>query len=320
MSVTSGAGVWQAKIRSSSLAKFPRQRKGLRWRSIARQFHQPVIQMLRPFAIFLFLSLSFPSLAMEPTLAQKHVSQLGPLVIAHRGDSIHAPENTLPAFELAVKLKADLVELDYYHSKEGVPVVTHDNFLDRTTDAEAVFGKAKMLVEETALADLRRLDAGVWFDPKFKGTRLPTLAESLDLIQAGSVTLIERKKGDAATCVKLLREKKLTEQVVVQSFDWKYVRQCHDLEPTLVLAVLGGGKDAITEARLDAAAQTGASIIAWDHNKLTKTEIAAIQARGLKAWCYTVDDSNRAKQLVAAGIDGIITNTPGRMMKVVKGK
>ena len=257
---------------------------------------------------------------MEPTPAQKLVSQPGPLVIAHRGDSVHAPENTLPAFASAVKLKADLVELDYYHSKEGVPVVIHDNFLDRTTDAEAVFGKAKMLVEETGLADLQKLDAGTWFDSKFKGTRLPTLAESLDLIQAGSVTLIERKKGDAATCIKLLREKKLTEQVVVQSFDWKYVRECHDLEPKLVLAALGGDKDAITDARLDAAAATGASIIAWDHNKLAKAQIDAIHARGVKAWAYTVDESARAKELVAAGIDGIITNAPGRMMKVVKTK
>lgn len=258
------------------------------------------------------------SLALEPTPAQKLVSQPGPLVIAHRGDSIHAPENTLPAFESAVKVKADLVELDYYHSKEGVPVVIHDNFLDRTTDAEMVFGKAKMLVEETALADLQKLDAGSWFDPKFKGTKIPMLAESLELIQAGSVTLIERKKGDAATCIKLLREKKLTQQVVVQSFDWKYVRECHELEPTLVLAALGGGKDALTDARLDAAAATGARIIAWDHNKLTKTQIDAIHARGLKAWAYTVDSSPRAKELVAAGIDGIITNAPGKMMKVAR--
>ena len=257
---------------------------------------------------------------MEPTLAQKLVSQPGPLIIAHRGDSVHAPENTLPAFASAVKLRADLVELDYYHLREGVPVVIHDNFLDRTTDSEALFGKQKLLVEESRLADLQRLDAGSWFADKFKGTRLPTLAESLDLIQASSVTLIERKKGDAATCVKLLREKQLVDKVVVQSFDWKYVRECHELEPRLVLAALGGNKDSLSDARLDAAAKTGASIIAWDHNKLTKAEIAAIHSRGLKAWCYTVDDDARARSLVAAGIDGIITNAPGRIMKVVRAK
>ncbi|MFN0021296.1 MAG: glycerophosphodiester phosphodiesterase [Pirellulaceae bacterium] len=264
------------------------------------------------------MALPGPGLALEPTTAQRLVTQPGPLVIAHRGDSVHAPENTLPAFAAAVTLKADLVELDYYHSKEGVPVVIHDNFLDRTTDAEAIFGKSKMLVEETPLADLQNLDAGIWFDPKFKGTKLPTLVESLELIQAGSVTLIERKKGDAATCVKLLREKKLVDKVVVQSFDWQFVRDCHELEPTLVLAVLGGGKDALSEARLTAAVATGAKIVAWDHNKVTKAQIDAIHARGFKAWCYTVDDSARAKELAAAGIDGIITNSPGKIMKVVR--
>jgi glycerophosphoryl diester phosphodiesterase len=270
--------------------------------------------------LVLIMALPEPGLAQEPTPAQKLIALPGPLIIAHRGDSVHAPENTLPAFAAALKLKADIVELDYYHSREGVPVVIHDNFLDRTTDAEAIFGKSKMLVEETLLADLQRLDAGTWFDAKFKGTKLPTLTESLDLIQAGAVTLIERKKGDAATCVNLLREKKLVDKVVVQSFDWQYVRDCHELEPTLVLAALGSGKDALSEARLNAAVATGAKIIAWDHNKLTKAQIDTIHARGMKAWCYTVDDSARAKELVASGIDGIITNAPGRMMKVVRGQ
>lgn len=267
----------------------------------------------------LILQTAVPALATEPTLAQRLVAQAGPLIIAHRGDSVHAPENTLPAFASAVKLKADLVELDYYHSREGVPVVIHDNFLDRTTDANSLFGKPKQLVEETSLADLRKLDAGLWFDARFKGTTLPTLDESLDLIQAGSVTLIERKKGDAATCVKLLRDKNLVDKVVVQSFDWQYVRECHELEPKLVLAALGGGKDALSDARLAAAAETGATILAWDHKKLSKSQIAAIHSRDLKAWCYTVDDNDRARSLVAAGIDGIITNAPGRMIQVVRG-
>ena len=295
-----------------SVASFPAS-----WQA---KYHWFSMSFRMPPILVLLMALSNDASALEPTPAQKLVAQSGPLIIAHRGDSVHAPENTLPAFASAVKLKADLVELDYYHSKEGVPVVIHDNFLDRTTDAEAILGQAKMLVEETPLADLQKLDAGIWFDPKFKGTKLPTLAESLDLIQSGSVTLIERKKGIADTCIKLLREKKLVDQVVVQSFDWKYVRDCHELEPDLVLAVLGGGKDALSAARLDAAAATGASIIAWDHAKLTKAQIAAIHARGLKAWCYTVDDSARAQELVAAGIDGIITNAPRKIMKVVRGK
>lgn len=255
------------------------------------------------------------SVAMEPTPAQKLVGKPGTLIIAHRGNSVHAPENTLPAFKSAVKLKADLVELDYYHSSDGIPVVIHDNFLDRTTDSQQVFGKEKLLVEETPLAQLQMLDAGKWFDLKFAGTRIPTLAESLDCIQAGSVTLIERKKGDAETCIKLLREKGLVDQVVVQSFDWEYLAACHKLEPGLALAALG--QDGLTMKRLDAVAQTGAAVVAWDQAKLNKAGIAAIHARGLKAWVYTVNESARAKELLDGGIDGIITNAPGRMLKLL---
>ena len=142
------------------------------------------------------------------------------LIIAHRGASAHAPENTLPAFAAALKTKCDLVELDYYHSADRVPVVFHDKALDRTTNALAVLGKSKLEVDEVSLADLQRLDAGKWFKKgNFAGTKLPTLDESLDVIQAGKMTLIERKAGDAATLVKLLDEKKLRSDFVVKAFD-----------------------------------------------------------------------------------------------------
>ena len=94
------------------------------------------------------------------------------------------PENTLPAFQSALDVKSDLVELDYYHSAEGVPVVIHDEFLDRTTNAEDIFGKAKVLVGDQRVAELQKLDVGFSFDAKFAGTKLPTLVESLDLIQS----------------------------------------------------------------------------------------------------------------------------------------
>ena len=126
------------------------------------------------------------------------------LIIAHRGNSSVAPENTLPAFESALDAKADLVELDYHHSADGVPVVLHDDMLDRTTNAQELLGKEKLLVVDVPSAEIAKLDAGLWFSDEFNGTKLPTLVESLAAIQAGSTTLIERKAGDAATLVKLL--------------------------------------------------------------------------------------------------------------------
>ena len=145
------------------------------------------------------------------------------LVIAHRGDSKAYPENTLPAFESAVRIGADMVELDYVHTSDGVPVVIHDATLDRTTNAAQLWQGQKIRVDSKTLAEVRPLDAGAWFGPAFAGTKLPTLEEALDAIQSGSTTLIERKEGDAKTCVDLLERKELVGEVVVQSFDWNFL-------------------------------------------------------------------------------------------------
>lgn len=248
--------------------------------------------------------------------AKKRVASTGVLVIAHRGDSHVAPENTLPAFNSAVKAGADFVELDYRHTADGVPVVFHDEELDRATDACRLWGETKIKLDGKTLADLRHLDAGSWFDVRFTGTPLPTLDEALAAIQAGSMTLIERKTGDPATCVALLKEKKLLDQVVVQAFDWEFLAGCHAIAPELVLGALGHKEFA--PARLDEIAGTGATVVGWEDKFVDAAVIEAIHARGWKAWVWTVDDHDRAVQLVQAGIDGIITNRPAEIRAVVE--
>ncbi len=238
------------------------------------------------------------------------------LVIGHRGASGCAPENTIPAFQRAAHEGADLIELDYYHSSDQVPVVLHDYTLDRTTNSEQVFGAARIKVTEKTAAELAGLDAGSWFHADFAGARLPTLTDALDVIQSGSTTLIERKGGDAATCVALLRQKGLLDQVVVQSFDWDYVADCHGEYPELVTAVLGRGP--LAEAQIEKARATGARIVGWRHNDVSPEAIALVHASGLKAWVYTVNDLARGKELVDAGIDGIITDIPGRMRAMLE--
>jgi glycerophosphoryl diester phosphodiesterase len=246
--------------------------------------------------------------AADLTPAQKLILGDRLLVIAHRGNSSVTPENTLPAFQSAIDVKSDLVELDYYHAADGVPVVIHDDLLDRTTNAEEILGKAKLTVREQKLSDLRRLDAGSWFDKEFAGAKLPTLVESLDLIQARSVTLIERKKGDPAALVKLLEEKKLLDTVVVQAFDFEFVAECRKLAPRLALGALCG-KPA-NDDQIRAAVATGADLIVWDHKKIGRPQIELIHRLGKKAWVYTVDDLDKARLFITGGIDGIITNVP----------
>jgi glycerophosphoryl diester phosphodiesterase len=257
---------------------------------------------------------SMAATAAEPTPARKLVNSPELLIIAHRGNSSVAPENTLPAFAKALEAKADLVELDYHHSRDGVPVVIHDDNLNRTTNAQDLLGEEKVFVANMPAAELAKLDAGLWFDDEFRGTRLPTLLESLAAIQAGSTTLIERKAGDAATLVKLLEREKLGDRVVVQSFDWEFVKECRKLSPTLTLCTLSG--KAANDEQIKAAADTGADVIVWNHEKLRGPQIKLIHSLGKKAWIYTVDDPARAAEFVAAGIDGVITNVPAQMQRL----
>ncbi len=250
-----------------------------------------------------------------------------PLVIAHRGFSRVAPENTLPAFALAKAAGADLVELDYHHTKDGVPVVIHDSDLDRTTDAVVRWTQKKNRVDGKTLAELRPLEAGQWFKPPYPDVKLPTLAEALDEIQAGAVTLIERKAGDAATCVKLLRDKNLINAVVVQSFDWNYLQDFHQLAPQQALAALGppyarNGKRLSDDEKplsptwVDAAQKAGAQIVVWDR-QLSRAAVTYAHEHGMKVWVYTIDDPAVAAELLDLGVDGIITNNVALLWRTI---
>lgn len=269
---------------------------------------------------------SVPNRAAEPAALQ--LLQVNrPLVIGHRGYSVAAPENTLPSFELALLAGADLVELDYHHSRDGALVVVHDPMLDRTTDSVALWGERGGKVADKTVAELKTLDAGKWFNPRFAGTRLPLLTEALDLIQKSAVTLIERKDGDAPTCVRFLRERELINRVVVQSYDWSFLRELHDLAPEQVLGALGphdyreGRKlseeeKILNNSHLDELVAVGARVAVWNR-QITRESVQLAHRRGLKVWVYTVNETAVAQELVALGVDGIITNNPGVIWKAL---
>ncbi|MCX6923431.1 MAG: glycerophosphodiester phosphodiesterase family protein [Verrucomicrobia bacterium] len=260
--------------------------------------------------------------------ALKLVASRQPLVIAHRGCCQSAPENTLPSFTMALAAGADLVELDYHHTQDSKLVVIHDDELNRTTDAMNRWGRRHIKVESKTAADIQSLDAGSWFEPRFAGTRIPLLAEALDIIQASGVTLIEHKAGPAADCIKLLREKGLINRVVVQSFDWEYLRAFHELEPEQVLGALGppsqlsDGKKPSRVARglnanwLEELQKAGARVAVWSR-KVSREAIQLAHQRGLKVWVYTINDATQAIQLLDLGADGLITNNPSLIRKTV---
>ncbi|HMD14677.1 MAG TPA: glycerophosphodiester phosphodiesterase family protein, partial [Bacteroidota bacterium] len=153
-----------------------------------------------------------------------------PLIIAHRGSSAVAPENTLAAFKQAIRDRADAVELDIQLTSDGEVVVFHDRRLERTTDG-------KGLLQNHSLQELRALSAGAWFSPGFSSETIPTLQEVFDLIQ-GTIGInieIKAERGFhssydlADRCCHLITANNLQHRVLVSSFSGsviKRVKEC----------------------------------------------------------------------------------------------
>jgi glycerophosphoryl diester phosphodiesterase len=138
--------------------------------------------------------------------AQNAARASKPWNIGHRGASAYAPENTVPAFVLAADQGATFVEFDVQLTKDRQVVCLHDTSLERTTDVEQVFpdrfrrgdsdAAKHWMLEDFTLAEIQRLDAGSWFDPKFRGTRIPTFAETIDALRGRSGLFIELKSPE----------------------------------------------------------------------------------------------------------------------------
>ena len=143
-----------------------------------------------------------------------------------------------------------------------------------------------------------------------------------------SIALIERKSGDAAGLVKLLRQKRFIDKVIVQSFDWHFLRALHGLAPELVLGALGppktlsnGRKPAALFRRLNrvwihSMKQTGAKIVVWNQ-QVSQKAIRLAHEQDLKVWVYTVNTERRARRLLRIGIDGLITDNPSLVWKAM---
>lgn len=280
--------------------------------------------VLRPGCLVLLFTVAAPAVGVGAPAAQPSARELidsrRPLVIGHRGYSAFTPENSLAAFDRALAAGVDLVELDYHHAADGVPVVIHDGTLDRTTDAITRWGGRQLRVDSRSAADLATLSVGDWFKPPYPAERLPTLAQALDFIQPRGMTLIERKAGDAATLARLLRERGDLGKVVVQSFDWEFVREFHRLEPGQPCGALGppasrdGRKLEDSEKVLDATwldrvRATGAQVAVWNR-QVNRRSIREAHRRGLRVWVYTINEPALAADLLALGVDGIITDNP----------
>lgn len=252
--------------------------------------------------------------APSPTVLVRRLQALAaatPITIAHRGDPVAHPENTLPAFEAAIAQGVAMVEFDVQGTRDGELVVLHDDTLDRTTDAARVLGRDGVTVAEVDLAALRRLDAGGWHSAAHAGTAVPTLREVLDCLAGRSIPMIEMKSGDPTHLQALLRELDLIDEVLVQSFDWDWLVRIHELQPALTIGALGEGPwSAAPHERLPA---TGAALVHWHLPDLRREDVGALHDAGYLVAAYTANHDVELLGAAALGLDGIVTNHPRRL-------
>jgi glycerophosphoryl diester phosphodiesterase len=231
------------------------------------------------------------------------------LVVAHRGASALAPENTLAAFRLALENGAPAVECDVHLCADGVPVVIHDDTVDRTTDGT---GKVAAL----PLERLRRLDAGSWHGPAFAGEGIPTLDEALAVCAGKARLFVEIKMGAGAPLVEATLEaiaRAPRTAVAVISFGPEEVRQVAQRRPDLPLGFLVSAAHVARHgvpSLVQATADLGAGFVAPHHGAATPALLEAAHGAGLPVSAWTVDDPATMRALVAAGVDAITSNRP----------
>lgn len=232
-----------------------------------------------------------------------------PRVLAHRGGGTLAPENTLAGLALAASLGCGGVEFDVMLSGDGTPVLIHDETLERTTNGS---GRVAATPDRVLFA----FDAGSRFDPRFRGERIPTLADALHRCRALGLALnleIKPSAGhDEATADAIVAGLRThwgpaAPPVLVSSFSRAALRRVAELAPELPLGVL---VERIPADWRERCAEVNAVSLHPRHSALDADVVGTVRAAGLRIACYTVNDAARARALFAWGVDCVITDRP----------
>jgi glycerophosphoryl diester phosphodiesterase len=243
-----------------------------------------------------------------------------PLIVAHRGSSGSAPENTLAAFKLAIAEGAQMIELDVRMTRDFFLVVLHDQDIKRTTNGE---GK----VWDFSLQELRAFDAGLWFGSKFKGERIPTLRQVMEMLPPRVELNIEMKTDGEPrarlaleeACILAIMEKKLEQRTIVSSFDHAYLKRFHHLFPAIRTGALHVPvRDSMNSpSRL---AQTlGTSAFICSKSQVTKKIVDDAHAHAIPVACYTVNSREDLDRMIDMRVDAVISDYPGRIREMLPG-
>jgi glycerophosphoryl diester phosphodiesterase len=230
-----------------------------------------------------------------------------PLVIAHRGASAHLPENTMPAFALAVEQRADMIETDLHVTRDGAVVITHDEEL------AGLGGRGE--IADATLAEIRALDAG-------GGARVPTLDEMLDAFGAAIAFILELKKGTRAEyegleaqAIEAVRTRGIAERTLFSSFYDPVLARLRAAAPEARIGLLISRRYPIRI--VERARALGAEAIHPEAPLVDAALVEMAHEAGLAVYVFTVDAEAEMRRLLSLGVDGLFTNHPDRMRALV---
>jgi len=280
--------------------------------------------------VLLFIFLFSTLYAYFPSIRVKVKEIIDPAdkvyTIAHRGASGYAPENTIPAFELAIEMKADFIELDIHLTKDHIPVVIHDETVNRTTNGRGY-------VKNMTLEQIKRFDAGTWFNEaypmfareKYAGTSIPTLDQVFDTFGKNISYILEIKESAPNTNIESLLNEYITKYdlenvVAIHSFSEASLRKFHKINPDIPLYQLVWND--YTAARVSEVyledVKSYAVGISPNFQGISSSYVAQVKRSGLKVMPYTVNYQINMDKAYIWGVDGVYTNFPDRFLEVIE--
>ena len=235
-----------------------------------------------------------------------------PWIIAHRGASGHAPENTLAAFERAVALGAGFIETDLHLTRDARFVAIHDPTLERTTNGTGN-------VRDSTLAEIRKLDAGMWFDREFMGQKVPTLEEIVEFAAKHDVIFYLELKYEAAwgmhhSLVGALQKSGGAARSIIISSSEPTLTALRQVDPSAMMGLIF---DEANQDHTKAGIELGVRQLCPQYSLVTHEMVEQAHGLDLQVATWTVDDAAAMRAMIAVKVDGIMTNFPDRLQAVL---